>query len=260
MILLQGHNVIDLITSIPNGVPLTLGMGATVVAGGMIIGALVTPDVSRYCKSSRDVFWMITISIIVGEFIVNGIAILIAHALDTPDVVTIMTQTAGWIGLLSVILAAVKVNDINLYSSSLSLANSMEAATGKKWRHTKLTIVLGIIGTSLSIMGILDKFTDFLILIGVVFPPIAGVMLVDYYILRTNRQLLDDTRDKQTLPTLASTPLIGLPAVAAWIIGTFAGLFIKFGIPSLNSILVAGIVYGVITQSISLLRATEKSS
>lgn len=48
-------------------------------------------------------------SIIIGEFIVNGIAILIAHALDTHDVVTIMGQTAGWIGLLTVILSAIKL-------------------------------------------------------------------------------------------------------------------------------------------------------
>lgn len=185
---------------------------------------------------------MVTSSIIVGEFIVN---ILIAHALKTDDVVSIMTQTAGWIGLLSVILSAVKINDVNLYSSSLAVANIVEGFTGRKWRHTWLTLALGTIGTTLSIMGILDKFTHFLILLGTIFPPIAGVMLVDYYILRTSRSLLDAARTGQTLPT---TPLIGWPAIYACVAGSAVGWNAKFGIASLNSILVACIAYGVIVK------------
>lgn len=43
------------------------------------------------------------LSIIIGEFIVNGLAILIARALNTADIVTIMSQTAGGIGLITVI-------------------------------------------------------------------------------------------------------------------------------------------------------------
>ncbi len=246
LILLQRHNITDLITSMPTGTPLTLGAAATMVAGGYVVASLTTADISRYCQNERHVFWMVTASIIVGEFIVNSIAILIAHALKTDDVVSIMTQTAGWIGLLSVILSAVKINDVNLYSSSLAVANTVEGFTGRKWRHTWLTLALGTIGTTLSIMGILDKFTHFLILLGTIFPPIAGVMLVDYYVLRTSRSLLDAARTGQTLPT--STPLIGWPAICACVAGSAVGWNAKFGIASLNSILVACIVYGVIAK------------
>ena len=44
-------------------------------------GAFTTPDISRYCQNSKHVFWMTLTSIVIGEFVVNGIAILIAHAL-----------------------------------------------------------------------------------------------------------------------------------------------------------------------------------
>ncbi len=257
LILLEGHNIVALITSAPAGTPLTLGAAATAVAGGYIVCALTTADISRYCQNERHVFWMVTWSIIVGEFIVNSIAILIAHALNTDDVVSIMTQTAGVLGLLSVILSAVKINDVNLYSSSLAFANTVEGVTGKKWRHTWLTLGLGIIGTTLSIMGILEEFTRFLIILGVVFPPIAGVMLVDYYILRTSRQLFDAARAEQKLPTEASTPQIGWLAVFACVVGTLAGLGIKFGIPSLNSILVAGLVYGGLAKINPSLRSSR---
>ncbi|WP_238149395.1 hypothetical protein [Arsenophonus endosymbiont of Aleurodicus floccissimus] len=74
---------------------MTLSAGATMVAGGCIVVMLITPDISRYCQNSKDVFWMLTISIIVGEFIVNGVSILIAKAMGTDDVVNILIQNAG---------------------------------------------------------------------------------------------------------------------------------------------------------------------
>ncbi|HHH1378519.1 TPA: cytosine permease, partial [Yersinia enterocolitica] len=242
--LLAGHNIADLAVVIPTGKPITIAAGATMVAGGYIVGALMTPDISRYCKNSRHVFWMTMICILVGEFIVNGIAILIAHALNTDDVVTIMIQTSGWIGLLTVILATIKINDVCLYSSSLALTNVVQGITGNRLSRTWLTVLLGIVGTILSMAGILDKFTDFLTLLGVVFPPISGVMLVDYYVLRTNRQLLDASRQTQTLPK--STQLIGWKAIVACVVGTIGGMNIDYGIPSFNSLIIASAVYWII--------------
>ncbi|WP_334473142.1 cytosine permease [Arsenophonus sp. PmNCSU2021_1] len=191
---------------------------------------------------------MITLCIIVGEFIINAISILIAQALNTADIVDIVTVNAGIIGLISVILSVVKVNDINLYTSSLGLANALEVFTGKKWDYFKLTICIGLAGTALSMAGILNHFVDFLSMLGVIFPPIAGVMLVDYYILKTSRKILDETREKGLLPDDASTPLIGWLAIIACIIGTVVGVVFNFGIPSLNSILIAGMTYWILIK------------
>lgn len=241
--LLQGHDIPTLISLPPGGSPLTIREGSTIIAGAIIIGALITPDLSRYCQSEKHVFWMVTSSVILGQFIINAIAILVAQALNTADIVTIMTNSAGWIGLLSVILSAVKVNDVNLYSSSLGLANALQALTGKKWSYFKLTICLGLFGTTLSVLGILNYFVDFLSALGVLFPPIAGIMLVDYYILRTHRALLDSTRKNGVLPNDASTPTIGWSAITAWIVGTIIGFTFDWGIPSLNSLFTASILY-----------------
>lgn len=101
--ILEHHNTIDLIQSVPNGETITLSSAITLIMGGCIVATLITPDMSRYSKNSRQVFWMVMVSIILGEFVINGLAILLARALNTSDVVTIMTQTAGGIGLLVVI-------------------------------------------------------------------------------------------------------------------------------------------------------------
>jgi len=241
--LIWEYDPIELMFSVPSGTPMSIGYGATAVAGGCIVGAVAAGDMGRYCKNSKHVFWMITSSILVGEFVVNIVAILIAHALDTADVMTAMTHSAGWIGLLALVLSAVKVNDLNLYSCSLAIANTVEGISGRKWGYKSITILLGTCGTGLSVLGILDGFQHFLILLGVVFPPIAGVMLCDYYILRTSRSILDHTRAHNALPPSTSTPTIGWSAIAACLAGTAVGILVEGGIASLNSLLTAVMMY-----------------
>lgn len=243
---LSGHNIAELIASAPNSEAISISAGATMVVGGCIVASLITPDMTRYSQKGKHIFWMTMMSIIVGEFIVNGLAIIIARVLNTADVVTIMSQAAGGIGLIAVIFSTLRVNDINLYSSSLGIANAIEGVTGKKLRYVSITLVIGLIGTLLSVAGILDRFIDFLTLLGVLFPPIIGVMLVDYYILRTHKVLLETSRAEGLLPDSAQTPLIGWPAIIASIAGAFVGLAFEWGVPAFNSLLAASLLYWLI--------------
>ncbi|WP_323641715.1 cytosine permease [Pectobacterium carotovorum] len=248
---LSGHNIAELIASAPNGEAISISAGATMVVGGCIVASLITPDMTRYSQKGKHVFWMTMLSIIVGEFMVNGLAIIIARALNTADVVTIMSQAAGGIGLIAVIFSTLRVNDINLYSSSLGIANAIEGVTGKKLRYVSITLVIGVIGTLLSVAGILDHFIDFLTLLGVLFPPIIGVMLVDYYILRTHKTLLETSRAEGQLPDSAQTPLIGWPAIIASTVGAIVGLAFEWGVPAFNSLLAASLLYLVIQHYIN---------
>ncbi|MCV9878581.1 cytosine permease [Brenneria izbisi] len=240
---LTGHNIGELLSSAPSGAAISISAGATMVVGGCIVASLITPDMTRYSRKGNHVFWLTMMSIIVGEFIVNGLAILIARALNTADVVTIMSQTAGGVGLIVVIFSTLRINDINLYSSTLGIANAIEGITGKKLSYLSITLVIGFIGTSLSVIGILDRFVDFLTLLGVLFPPIIGIMLVDYYILRTHRKVLDDSRCEGKLPEMAATPFIGWAAIGASLIGAIVGFAIEWGVPSINSLIAASVMY-----------------
>lgn len=243
---LTGHNISELLQKGVSGEAISVSAGATMVVGGCIVASLITPDMTRYSRRGRHVFWITMLSIIIGEFVVNGLAILIARALNTADIVTIMSQTAGGIGLITVIFSTLRINDINLYSSSLGIANAVEGITGRKLSYKSITLLIGFIGTFLSVIGILDRFVDFLTLLGVFFPPVIGVMLVDYYILRTSRAVLDESRQRGELPDAASTPAIGWSAMIASLAGSAIGLFTEWGVPALNSLLAASVVYWVI--------------
>lgn len=133
---LSGHNLQEIIQLAPPGEPLTISAGITIVVGGAIVASLMTPDLTRYSKNGKHVLGVTIFTIVAGEFVVNGLAILIAKTLGTADVVTIMSQAAGGAGLLVVVFSTLRVNDLNLYSSSLGIVNAVEGITGKKLKYT----------------------------------------------------------------------------------------------------------------------------
>ncbi len=238
---LSQHSIGELVASPAPGPALSMGMAATMVAGGFMVGAVITPDMSRYCRNNKDVLWMTLISIIIGELGINMIAILMAHATSSSDVVDIMLQTAGLVGAATVIFATVKINDINLYSSSLGITNLIDSVFNVKMNRGLLTLIIGIIGTILSVLGILDKFVNFLVFLGVWIPPIGGIMVVDYFILKRSRKLLDESRAKEELP--ADCEGLNPVTLVAWIVGFAAGYFVEVGIPSLTSLVVSAVAY-----------------
>ncbi|RDW15355.1 purine-cytosine permease family protein [Oceanobacillus chungangensis] len=238
---LKDHSITDLMSASPAGDPLSMGAAATMIAGGFIIGAVITPDFSRFAKSGKDVFWMSTIGLLIGELGINMIAVLMALAARTNDIVSIMVSTSGWLGALVVVLSTVKINNLNLYSSSLGFTNIFDSIFKIKLNRGMVTLVIGIIGTVLSVIGILDYFVNFLVFLGVLVPPIAGIIVVEYFILKTNRQVLDETRAKGILPS--NIDKMHPMTLIAWAAGFAAGYLVTVGIPSINSLLVSGVVY-----------------
>ncbi|PLT32782.1 cytosine permease [Bacillus sp. V5-8f] len=252
---LSDHSIFRLMGTPAPGEALSMGVAATMVAGSFMIGAIITPDFSRYNKNGKDVFWMTIVGIFVGELGINLIAVLMAHAAQTSDVVSIMLQTSGWLGAAVVIFSTVKVNNINLYSSSLSFTNIIDSIFKVKVNRGIVTLIIGIIGTTLSILGILDKFVDFLILLGVMIPPIAGIMVVDYFILKTHRKALDESREKGELP--GEPEKLNPVTIVAWAAGFAGGYFISVGIPSLTSLLISGLAYYLGMMCMKAIRKNE---
>ncbi|MEH7252676.1 cytosine permease, partial [Neobacillus niacini] len=240
---LKEHSISELIASAPAGEPLSIGVAATMVAGGFIVGAIITPDYSRFAKSGSHVFWMTMIGTIIGELGINMIAVLMALAARTSDVANIMMSLTGWLGAIMVIFSTVKINNLNLYSASLGFTNMFNTIFNLKLNRGKVTLGIGIIGTILSIMGILDYFNSFLVLLGVALPPFAGIMVVDYFILRSHRKELDESKEKGELP--GDGGKLHPMTLISWATGFAVGYFVTLGIPSINSLVSAGVLYYV---------------
>ena len=199
-IVLQDHSLIEFLNSPHPGPELTFGTATTMVAGGFIAGAICTPDYARYLKNGTQVFWMTLIGTFVGELGMNLLAVILAHATGTDNVTDIMMATSGVLGVIIVVASTVKLNDMNLYSSGLGVATAINALFNVKINRNVMTWTLGIIGTLLSVIGIINYFTSFLTLLGVAIPPAAGIMVIDYFILKRNRGVLEETRPSGKLP------------------------------------------------------------
>jgi cytosine permease len=236
---LSEYDVDALMSSPPPGPVLSLGAGATLVAGGFIVGMVTTPDMTRFNRSARDVVKQTLLGVTLGELLMCMAGVLLAHALRTDSVVDIVTSSSGFVGTLIIISGTLKINDWNLYSSTLGIVNALQTSFGLVVNRRLVTIVVGIAGSVLAALGILDHFISFLTVLGVVIPPIAGIMAAEYFIVRTWRAELE--RSAGGLPATEPTLIIG--TLVVWVLAAAVGYFFTWGISSLNSLVVATVGY-----------------
>lgn len=257
--MLADASIGQLMSTPPAGPELPMNVAITMVTGGFIVGVATTPDISRFVTTWKQVFWMTLISTFVGELSICLIAVLMAHAVKSPDVVTIMISLSGWLGASIVLFSTVKINDINLYSSSLGLTNALNIFFKKDFNRGTMTIVVGLLGTVMSVAGIIDQFIGFLVLLGVVIPPVVGVIFVDYFILKRSRRELDESRATGELP--AHCELWNPVSIIAWVVGFLVGYFVTgFGVPSINSLIVAGLVYFIGMKIVGVKATPEENT
>ncbi len=69
----------------------------------------------------------------------------LSYPVKSADVIVIVTSTSGAIGTVVLIAATLKINDWNLYSSSLSFVNILDAVFGRRVNRAAVTMVVGII-------------------------------------------------------------------------------------------------------------------
>lgn len=244
------HSLSALVSSPPPGAPISLAVGTTIVAGGFIVGAIFTPDMARFNRNRRDVVLQTVIGVTLGEYVVGVIGVLLAHAVKvaTEDsagqVVAIIQSSSGLLGVIVLVASILKVNDWNLYPSSLGIANAVEVFFRRRVNRATVAVVLGALGSILSAFGFANQFQGFLTELGILFPPIAAIIVADYYVLKTWRPELDESRERGALPDAVVN---WVPAgLIAWTIGYLVGKFVTFGVPSINSLVIAFAVYLVL--------------
>ena len=241
---LMRHDVVELMTtSQPAGEAMSVWQGTAVVAGGLIVGAIITADMTRFNRSASDVIKQTVVGVTLGELVIGLAGVLLAHAARTGDIVAIVTSTVGFIGLFIVLTGTLKINDWNLYSSTLGLVNFVSSSINKTLNRVTTTWVLGIVGSILAAAGILERFTDFLIVLGVAFPPIAGIMVAEYFIVKRWRAELDASRGQGILPEAA--PRIVPTTLVIWLFSALVGYFVTWGIPPLISLITSMILYTI---------------
>lgn len=132
------------------------------------------------------------------------------------------------------------LNSLNLYSASLSLTATFPGVP--RWAF----ILLGtVVGTGLALMGIIEGFIPFLVILGVTIPPFAAIYVIDGW-----------TRFRGVDPTRSIEDLSGIhwPAVSTWAVtSALAAIALHYDftvttVPALDAVILASLMYLGLTQ------------
>ena len=231
---LQQTSLSDLLLIEGEGIDMPTAISA--VVGAAIVGVVLMPDLTRYTRNTRDC--------ITASFLGQGGGITIAYILGMIPVLVwnelepmtyMLVMGFGAFALAVLVFATWTTNVVNLYSTALAARASVPLGD-----YRSLVIVGGIVGTIAALVGIADHLIDFLITLGLLVPPVAGVYLCDFFLL--NRTDLSASR-------LESRPAIRINAVIAGIGSGLLATWMYYSelsitsIGSLDSLLISIIAY-----------------
>lgn len=208
---------------------MTIATGIVSVIGAYAMGAVLQPDLTRYGKKESHS----VIGAAFGFIIANSFVILAGYIMcvvaNTSDVSVALLEILGAWSLLMLIFAQWTTNDNNLYFSSLAATVAFP-----KFKKKHIVIVFGIIATIAGAFGIVDLFTAWLGLLGTGIPPVAGILILDYFVIK---------KQKYEFGEGVKHRFCSVPAVVAWAAACIVGYSVHWGISAVNSMVVAGIVY-----------------
>ena len=222
-----------------DGGALSFGDAVSSVVGGVIVGAVILPDITRFIARWQGAVFTALLSYLLVNSMVMIAGGMASEVLGNDDFLDVMlVMGLGWGAFAIIIAGSWVLNTLNLYSTVLSVE-----ATFPRLENRLSIIVLGLIGTGAAFLDILDFFLSFLFYLAIVFVPVAGVIAVDYLLLRRTAYHGDlDLAGRSLSPA----------ALAAWAAGAVVALLGSLealrlsGIAALDAMLVSAMAYGLL--------------
>jgi cytosine permease len=195
---------------------------------------VIAADYTRFARPKIKDNILIPLGIIAIGFPLMYVGAIMAIGQGTADIVAVMV-TLGfplW-GFVVLWLSTWTSQLVNNYSMGLSLSNLMNIKTSKG--RSISTLVGTLIAIAIALSGILNHFMDFLYFTALAYPAMAGIMFVDFFIRKQEWNARNDGWNWM--------------ATIAWISGIIIGYITTYvspmGLPAVQNLVVAGIVYYV---------------
>lgn len=196
---------------------MTWPRGLDVVVGYQVSWLLMFADYSRYTPSeSKGAFAVFCgLGLTSCWFMMLGLAA--ARAAGSTDPGAMLAAVGlGTSGALLLALATLTTNFVNLYLSALAWKSIVPSAPDR-WSIWSI----GLIGTALSLFqrGWLDRYADFMVILGGLLVPVGGLLVSHFFVLRAEVKV-EDLYDRWG-PHAAGRGVV-VPAAAAWLLGVAA--------------------------------------
>jgi purine-cytosine permease-like protein len=188
--------------------------GFDIVAGYQVSWILMFADFSRYTKSERTAGMAVFLGLLLTSLWMMPLGLGAARVAASADPGAMMAAIGlGWAGAALMVLATVTTNFVNIYMSGLAW-KSLFPGMGDQasiWS-------IGVIGTAVGLFSVawLDRYAEFMMVLGGVLVPVGGVLIAHFRLSRTPVHV-PDLYD-------AAGPYRGVlvPGVAAWALGALA--------------------------------------
>jgi cytosine permease len=219
------------------------------VVGAAIVGVVLTPDLTRYTRTTLDC----VVASFVGQgggmisaYVLGMIPVLVWNELEPMNYMFIMGYGGLALGVL--VFATWTTNTVNLYSTALAARASIPLG-----HYRSVTVVSGIVGTIAALIGIADNLIDFLVVLGLLVPPIAGVYLCDFFLLGRTDFAAARLEERPPLRVNAVVVGIGAGVVATWMYYSDLSLTT---IAPLDSLVISIAAYLALEKGSTMMRRT----
>nr|WP_243749370.1 cytosine permease [Pseudoteredinibacter isoporae] len=197
---------------------LSFSQAVSAVIGSYIVGVVIQPDYSRFARNDRHAMWAVFFALGISFPIVMLLSAVPGVATGEQDLVKIMIMLGiGVPAFILLLLGSWSSNVLSLYSSSLSVATIFTRV--HLW---KIILIIGFLGTLLAFLNAQTYLVDFLLLLGIAIPPVAGIYAIEVLLFR---------RGHCDVRQLDEEPPFNRAAFFAW------GAAILFGWLSQNQVL-----------------------
>ena len=135
-------------------------------------------DYSRYTRSERTASMAVFLGLLLTSLWMMPLGLAAARVAGSADPGAMMHAIGlGWAGAVLMVLATVTTNFVNIYMSGLAW-KSLFPRTGDQWSVWSI----GIVGTALGLCygSWLDRYADFMVVLGGVLVPVGGVLLAHF--------------------------------------------------------------------------------
>ena len=220
---------------------LAFGLIISQVVSVWTAAATFSSDMTRFAKSPKHVF-ITTFTAFGLTSVLEMIGLVLSLGTGKGDLVAILSSLNMVVPALFIYLLLMWTSGQSLlYSFSLAFDNISKIAIKNK-KGFPLSLWVGI-GSAIAFIGsiimtaygLTASFNTFLLTIGIAIPPIGGILISHYYIINKN---MDNAFENM--------PSIRPYAFIAWICGILIAKYIGFGIPALNGMISAFLIYAVL--------------
>jgi len=205
---------------------MTLFAAVGMVVGSFISGGTATPNFVRFSKTKK----IAVVTTVIAFFLGNSLMFLFGAVggafTGKEDIFYVMIAQGLTIPAILVLGANIwTTNDNALYSSALGLSNIT------KIRKKPMTLAAGAIGTLLAVW-LYNNFVSWLSLLNATLPPVGAILVMDYFLHKENYK-----SDSEPVCKINPAAIVGVVA------GALTANFLKWGIASINAMVVAIVCY-----------------